>query len=105
MKFLIKAGNTLPALEATLIKADGAKADLTGATVRFLMRAYGGPVFERVAEVRDAAEGVVWVVFERADTLAGIYQAEFEVLYHDGSFETFPNAGHILIEISNNLRG
>ena len=36
---------------------------------------------------------------------AGVYRAEFEVMYNDGRLETFPNDGYISIQILSDLGG
>ena len=56
--FVLKRGDRLPALEATLQDAEGRGVDLAGATVRFLWRPAGDSsavVSARTARVTDAA--------------------------------------------------
>ncbi len=105
MSFTITNGITLPAWDAVLVQGDGTPADVTGAIVKFLMRSGDALLIDREAEVRDAANGRVWFMFQRDDALPGIYRAEFEVLYPDGNVGYYPGDGHILIQIAQNNRG
>lgn len=101
--FHLKRGDTSPAL---LYRLDPA-VDLTGASIVFNMRARGGrPVLDRVPAVIDGApaDGVVrydWGATEVADP--GLFEAEFEVSYADGSIETFPNSDFIVISIAGDI--
>jgi hypothetical protein len=106
MTFYIKQNDTSPAMLATLQDADGNAVNLTGATVRFHMRAVGGAqvVVDQSATVVTAIDGLVrynWIA-DDTDTI-GSYQAEFEVTYADASIETFPNDGYIRVEIIDDI--
>ena len=106
MTFYVKQNDTSPAMQATLQDADGNAVDLTGATVRFHMRAIGGTtvVVDAAATVVTAASGIVKYEWDAADTdTIGSYQAEFEVTYADSSVETFPNDGYIRVEIIDDI--
>lgn len=101
----LKRGDTSPSL---LYALDPATVDLTGATVRFNMRASeGGAVkVNRAAAVIVTATGTPTV---RYDWLAGdvdtaaIYEAEFEVTYAGGAVETFPNDSFIRVAITGDI--
>lgn len=95
-----KAGDTGTALQGTLLRANGSPPDLTGATVRFVMKSGETTVIDRAIPVADPAAGVVVVGFD-ADEISepGSYQAEFQVTYPDRRRETFPNTRQIIIKI------
>jgi hypothetical protein len=101
IEFKIKRGDTSPALRMQLVPT----VNLTGATVRFNMT---GP-FEAPTKVVNrqvggivglATAGVVRYDWRAGDTIkAGVYQAEFEITYSDGTIETFPNGEHIQVSV------
>lgn len=104
--FYIKQNDTSPALGATLKDGDGNAVDLSGATVRFHMRARGATTakVDAAATVTGASTGEVSYAWIAADTdTAGKFQAEFEVTYADTTVETFPNNGYITVDIDGDL--
>lgn len=61
-------------------------------------------IISRAVHVEDAAAGEVWLVWAPGETdIAGVYRAEFEVVYQDGRRETFPGDGYISIQILDDL--
>tara|TARA_R110000868_G_scaffold25149_3_gene98215 strand:+ start:1434 stop:1748 length:315 start_codon:yes stop_codon:yes gene_type:complete len=99
MTFTIKQHDTSPAISYILSDQDG-PVNLTGASVRF----YCGSVVAEDADVTDASGGQVTYEWLPADTAQpGYYRAEFEVVYADGSKETFPNEGYIGVYIEADL--
>lgn len=103
MAITIKRNDTRDAIKATLSNESG-PVDLTGATVRFLMSKGSTVKVDRQAEIQDAVNGVVWMVFDQGDTdETGTFKAEFEVTFSDARIETFPNDSFILINIINDL--
>lgn len=101
----IKRGDTRNCIKAILKNASGAPVDLTGCSVSFHMAQLNRPaVISRAAHIQDAVTGEVWFVWASGETnIAGVYRAEFEVVYQDGRRETFPNDGYISIQILNDL--
>lgn len=102
MAFKIKQSDTSPILEAALTTAAGVAIDLSGASVRFHMRRAGAQtaLIDAAATVVSASGGTVRYSWLSGDTdSAGAFVAEFEVLYSDGSIETFPNDGYLRIDI------
>lgn len=100
--FNIKRNDTSPALEYTLSPA----VDLTAALeVRFHMRLRGGVTkIDAAATITTANPGVVQYNFAATDTdTSGIYEAEFEVTYADGTIETFPNSGYLSVSIKDDI--
>lgn len=103
MAITIKRNDTRDAIKATLSNESG-PVDLTGATVRFLMSKGSTVKVDRQAEIQDAVNGIVWMVFDQGDTdETGTFKAEFEVTFSDARIETFPNDSFILINIINDL--
>lgn len=106
MTFYVKQNDTSPAMQATLQDADGNAINVTGASVRFHMRAVGSTqtVVDAAATIVTALSGIVKYEWDAADTdTVGSYQAEFEVTYADASVETFPNDGYIRVEIIDDI--
>ena len=105
MAFLIKQNNTSPSLLATLKDANDVPVNITGADVRFHMKSLEGVVkIDSDMTVVNSAEGLVrydWVVGD-TDTF-GTYYVEFEVAYIDGSVETFPNTGSLVVSVVKEL--
>ena len=98
--FAIKRNDTSPAIVRFLEDEAGAAINLDSASVRFYM----GSSLAGAATVLDAATGQVayeWLVGDTA--IAGTHRAEFEVVYSDGSKETFPNTGYITVNITPDL--
>lgn len=106
MSFYIKQNDTSPSLRSFLRDGDGDPIDLTGATVKFLMRPIGGTTLKinDSAVIVTALSGLVQYEWEVGDTdTVGSYQAEFEVTYTGGDVETFPNNGYIRVEVTDDL--
>lgn len=106
MTFYVKQNDTSPSMLATLQDANGDAVTVTGASVRFHMRAIGSTnvTVDAAAVIVDAANGIVRYDWGAADTdTVGSYQAEFEVTYADGSIETFPNDGFIKVKITDDV--
>jgi hypothetical protein len=98
--FRLKRGDTSPALRYALSPA----VNLSGATVVFSMkRLGGGVVIDRAPASVQPASTVQYVWGENDTETAGLYLAEFEVLYADESVETFPNAGSIVVYIAEDI--
>jgi hypothetical protein len=102
---IIKRGDTRNCIKAMLKDASGAPVDLTDCSVSFHMASLNRPaVISRAAHIEDAGNGEVWMVWAPGETdIAGIFRAEFEVVYQDGRKETFPSNGYISIQILDDL--
>lgn len=109
--FFLKRGDTLPYLVATL-SDDSGPVDLTGATVKFVLRqsrtrcATGEPalLLKKDAVVADPASGVVRYEWASGDTdTAGQFDGEFEVTFPSGGRWTFPSSGYIPVNIGVDL--
>lgn len=95
--FIIKTGDTLPALEAVLSNSLG-PVDLTAASaVKLVLREAGNDgdlVFKKAAAfVSPRTAGTVKYSWASGDTATpGRYVGEFEVTFNDGTIQTFPTA-------------
>ena len=104
--FTMKAGDTLPPLEATLFDEDGAATNLDGATVELhLKRVDGqGAVFVVDAEVVETLPGRVRYVWPAPQALPTVrYNGEWKVTWSDGAIKRFPNDGFFRAVIRRNL--
>lgn len=105
--FTIKAHDRLPAIQAEL-STDAGLANLTGATVRFIMApAVGGtPKVNANASVLDPTQGSVRYEWVAADTASpGSYLAEWQVTWSDGRQQTFPTLTYHTVDVLADLDG
>lgn len=106
MTFNLKRNDTRPIIDYTLRDQSGAPVDLTGCSVFFIMAKYRNRevLVNKEASIVDSSQGQVSYMFASEDTeQIGIMVAEFKVLFPDGSTETFPSSGYILINIEEDL--
>ena len=105
--FVIKKGDVRPVLSSTLTYADGSSVNLTGATVRFVMRAQTAisPTTNAAATVVTAtAPAVVSYAFTPADSaVTGRFMGEWHVTFADASLMTFPSDGYLEIVVEEDL--
>jgi hypothetical protein len=102
VEFWIKQGDLLPTVQATLKDAADTVWDLTGATVKFLMRSLTSEVVKvnATADILDAVNRKVeykWVGTD-TDTVA-LFEVEWEVTFPSGKKETFPGDRYNIIEV------
>lgn len=101
--FNLKQHDTSPALIYRLKPA----VSLSGASIVFNMRRRGGSaVISRAAASIEGnpSAGTVRYNWEPSDTASvGLFEAEFEVTYTDGTVETFPNSGFITVQIAGDI--
>jgi uncharacterized protein YfaS (alpha-2-macroglobulin family) len=85
--------------------ADSNPIDLTGANVRFHMKAIGGAIkVDAAMTIVDQNNGTVRYDWNTGDTdTVGTYEVEFEVTYSDGAIETFPNKGSLALNVTKEL--
>ena len=101
-----KRNDRQPAISATLKDASGAAVNLTGATVRFKLRSRGASAakVDAAATITNAAGGQVRYAWAAGDLdTAGLFDAEFEVTFGDGTTETFPNDRHLVVQVTEDL--
>lgn len=102
--FYIKRGDRQPGISAVLRDAAGVGVNLTGATVKFLMRRFtdGALIVSAGATPGNQTTdpGRVNYLWAAGDTdVAGYHYAEWEVTYTDGTKQTFPTSGYHLIDV------
>lgn len=103
LKFTLKRGDTSPALTLSLSPKT---VSLAGATAQFKLRAKAGPtVLDRPAQIVQAYQpAILRYHWHPTDVLEpGRYEAEFRVIYLDGSIETFPNLGYIEVFVTEEI--
>jgi hypothetical protein len=104
----VKQGDRRPAAPAT-IKRGTTVVDLTSATsVTFKMRHFYRTdlTVDAAATILSPTAGTVEYQWAPGDTnLAGDYYAEWEVLWSDGTKETFPTIDYDIVHISGDLDG
>jgi len=104
--FVIKQGDTLPTLQQTLQDTTGAAVNLTGCTVKFVMRSLvsATPVINATATITDAANGKVTYAFSATDTTtAGTFMGTWTITNGSGQVFTVPTDGYLTIRIEQNL--
>lgn len=100
--FHIKQNDTSPALRAVLKDADDVIVDVSGAAVEFHMRPVGATTatVSAAGTVVSGTEGLVEYSWLAGDTsVAGNYEAEFQITFANSKIETFPNSRNIKIKI------
>lgn len=111
MAFTIKKGDTLPEINASLTTGPDADTqvavDLTTATSTILViKPVAGGSSTRLtgAIVGSPTLGNVKYVWQAGDTsVAGSYDAEWEITFGAGKIQTFPNDSYFSIIISSDL--
>lgn len=101
-----KQGDTALVCLDTLTYSDGTPANLSGATVKFVMRqrSANAPTTNLPATIVTAAAGTVSYALTSQDTaLAGLYAQEWVVTFSGGTVEHFPTVGYNTVEIQENL--
>lgn len=106
MSFVIKQNDRREPIDRTLRGSDGAVVNLSGASVKFLMRPQGGGALKvnAAATIVDAALGKVRYSWAAGDTdTVGAFDAEFEVTFADGTVQTFPNGRYLSVVVVEDL--
>jgi hypothetical protein len=104
--FVIRQGDTLPVLTATMVDANGNAINLTGGSVIFVMRSLlsATPAITATATVVTPATGAVSFTFSATQTAtAGRYLGCFVATLSSGSVQTFPADGYLELSIEENL--
>ncbi len=111
--FSIKTGDTSSAVYATLEDASGDAVSILGASVRFKMGPLSGGTLAVAATATnaqvgagtaDGSTGNVIYSWGTSDlSTADWYRAEWEVTFSNGSIETFPNDGYMIVAVRSDL--
>ena len=104
--FSIKRGDTAPAIRRSFSTAAGPLEIPADASVVFSMaEAVTGRLVVDRQRCRIEKDNTVVYFWQDEDTaVAGLYEAEFEITYADGSVETAPNGGFIVVNITRDIR-
>lgn len=103
--FFLHAGDTAPAITATLQDQFGVVANLTGATVYFKMtNSFQGNVINRVATIVNATAGQVSYSWQTGDTNdTGVFSVQWYVIYSSGAQESYPQGFYNTVQIDPSL--
>jgi hypothetical protein len=103
----LKRGDTYPFLRATLTDANDDAINLTGATVRLILRTKGTTptiVVDTDIDILDAPAGRVEYEWETADTASvNSFDGEFKITWGDGEVTYVPTEGFFTITVNPNL--
>src|SRR5215471_2940227 len=105
-EILVKRGDQLPTIEATLTYENGAVIDLSGAGVTFQYRKTADSTIAvaRNVSITDPVNGGVEYQWLTSDLIeAGGYVADFEIIFGDGRRLTVPTRGHIKMTVYDDL--
>lgn len=96
----LKRNDTHTPITATFRNTDGSLVDLTDCRVNFIMIISRTQQINRSVNYIDAENGRVIFSFAQGEsTTIGKFKAEFEVVYPDGTAETFPNSDYLVVQI------
>ena len=104
--FSAKAGDSALTWSDTLTYSDGSAVNLTGASVKLVMRSLASatPVFNSTATVVSALAGTVSYSPTATNTATpGEFMGNWVVTFSGGSVQTFPTVGYLTIAIEENL--
>lgn len=108
-EFVAKQGDTGPAWKDVLSYSNGALANLSGCTVRFIVRNLSATTPVKLTGVVEVpsplAGGVLYRPSAKDTSLAGEYMANWIVTYPTGEQMTFPTEGYREIRIEASLLG
>jgi hypothetical protein len=104
MLTIIKKNDTYDVIEYQLENEDGTIADLTGASVNFVMGKKNKLITNSSANITSAINGIVQYQLTEIDTLvSGTFLGEFVVTFANGKVKTYPSNGYITVDIEQNL--
>ena len=101
MIYTIKEGDTFPPLRAYLQNADGSPIRIAGATVLFKVTDKNNNiVINTPVNVVDEEHGYVRYDWNLGEPLSvGVYTAEFEITFQNGTIVSVPSDGYIIINV------
>jgi hypothetical protein len=105
--YTVKQGDSAPSLTDTLTYSTGDAVDLTGATVKFVMRSMTSArpmTLTGAVSVPTPMAGHVQYTPSTDDTAsAGMFMANWVVTFPDTSVMTFPTVGYLWVTVEENL--
>jgi hypothetical protein len=112
--FHIKTGDSASDIYATLENSGGTAVDIENATIAFKMAAISGGTLVVAGAAINAQVGAGTVDGSTGDVIyswggtsvvpaGGLYNAEWEVTFTNGSVQTFPNDGYSLVLVTEDL--
>ena len=106
--FKIKQNDTSPDLEGILRDGFGSPINITGATIVLNTRLQPGGTVKvnggSMAVVGSAVNGRVRYVWTASDTdTAGIYEAEIQITFSDGTIRTIPAKGYFIVDVTDDI--
>lgn len=103
--YQVKQGSTIPPLKVNLTGRDGKPADLTGATVKFIMKTFSGVLkFDGTCEITNIRNAEVQYQWQTEDVEdADQFEAQFIIDKGNGELSIFPSHRNLIIEIVRGL--
>lgn len=107
----IKRGDTRPVIQRYLTQTiDGVTTPVPSlglaSAVKLIMKLAPMAAITGVASITNIPSAAAYYKWATGDTAsAGIYQAEWEIAWSDGGYETVPNDGYFSIEVVADLGG
>jgi len=105
--FVITSGDTAPRFEEELSYSNNEPVNLTGATVKFIMRAQTASEPKRLTgtvTISEPTKGKLYFTPSTADTAeAGNFMANWHVTFAGGEVQSFPSSGYLWVEVQQNL--
>ena len=111
--FYIRQDTITPVLRATITDDQGNPVNLTDATIMFVMasildyevkvQAAADVLVSDPADLGDDEPNVRYRWVEGDTDTPGVYRAEWQVTYGDGSTESFPNTGYLTVQVTEKL--
>jgi len=102
--FSIKRGDTSPAIRRSFSTAAGPLEIPAGSTVVFSMaEAVTRRVVVSRGQCRIDGNDVIYFWQDEDTAVDGLYEAEFEITYPDGSVATAPNGGFLVVNITRDI--
>lgn len=103
----VKQGDTFPTLTDVLTYSDDSPANLTNATVTFVMRSLAASaplaLTGTVTVYNATAGGVSFTPSAQDTSTPGMYMANWVVDWNDGTQMTFPTIGYLWVSVEENL--
>ena len=102
----VKQNDTKPDIQVTVNDDQGTAIDVSNATIKFFMNDLTGTnKVDGTGAIVTAASGIIKYVWVTSDLdTVGVYNAEFQITFIDGSILTAPSSGYITIVVGDDLK-